>query len=314
MQRSLSHGLLVLDKPGGVTSRSAVDRAQQWFPPGTRIGHTGTLDPLATGVLVLCIGAATRLTEYVQRMEKTYHAGLLLGARSDTDDIDGRVEAVTVAQPPVRECLAACLQGFLGAIEQVPPGHSAARVRGRRAYDLARRGQEVSLRPRRVQIHALDVLAYEYPRLELMVRCGKGTYIRSLARDLGGRLGCGALVEQLRRTRVGPFDVADALSLETERAAALSSLLPLSAAVTELPAVTLQRDEVGRLGCGQTIRLSDSFAFAGLSTAVDEMAVFDETGALVGIAALDCREQSLRPKKVLERPCTEYCGPSTESQ
>src|SRR5207245_2596734 len=143
----LSDGLLVLDKPGGLTSRSAVDRAQQWFPPDTRIGHTGTLDPLATGVLVLCIGVATRLAAYVQRMEKTYRASLRLGARSDTDDIDGSVEAVSVAQPPERERLAACLQGFLGETEQVPPGHSAARVCGRRAYDLARRGHKVSLQP-----------------------------------------------------------------------------------------------------------------------------------------------------------------------
>src|SRR5438067_9262659 len=108
MEAMQFHGLLVLDKPGGLTSRDAVDRAQRWFPPGTRVGHTGTLDPLATGVLVLCVGVATRLVEYVQRMEKTYHAGLLLGARSTTDDADGKVEAAAVGQPPERAQVAAC--------------------------------------------------------------------------------------------------------------------------------------------------------------------------------------------------------------
>src|SRR5437667_521163 len=113
MEAMQFHGLLVLDKPGGLTSRDVVDRAQRWFPPGTRVGHTGTLDPLATGVLVLCVGVATRLVEYVQRMEKTYRAGLLLGARSATDDADGKVEAAAVGQPPERAQVAACLQEFV---------------------------------------------------------------------------------------------------------------------------------------------------------------------------------------------------------
>ena len=138
-------GLLVLDKPGGVTSRDAVDRALHWFPRGTRVGHTGTLDPLATGVLVLCLGAATRLAEYVQRMSKTYRAGVRLGARSDTDDADGAVTAVDGAAPDAA-ALAAALAGFVGAIDQTPPAFSAAKVAGRRAYDLARQGQEVDLR------------------------------------------------------------------------------------------------------------------------------------------------------------------------
>src|SRR5262249_10467835 len=161
-----------------------------------------------------CVGVATRLTEYVQGMGKTYHAGLLLGARSTTDDADGEVSTVVVERPPERDQMAACLQEFLGEIEQVPPAHSAARISGRRAYAVARRGEDVSLAPRRVRIDAIDLLAYEYPRLDVVVRCGKGTYVRSLARDLGERLGCGALVAQLRRTQVGPFGLAEALSLE----------------------------------------------------------------------------------------------------
>src|SRR5260370_20272889 len=126
MNPALSHGLMVLDKPAGPTSRDLVDRAQRWFPRGTRLGHAGPLDPLATGVLVLCVGVATRLVEYVQRMEKTYRAGLRLGARSTTDDIDGSVQAVAVGQPPDSARLTTCLQEFVGEIEQVPPAHSPA--------------------------------------------------------------------------------------------------------------------------------------------------------------------------------------------
>src|SRR5665213_2236680 len=144
-------GLLVLDKPGGVTSRDAVDAALRWFPPRTRMGHTGTLDPLATGVLVLCLGAATRLAEYVQRMGKTYRTELRLGARSDTDDADGVITS-TAAAAPDAETVAASLSGFVGAIEQTPPAYSAAKVAGRRAYDLARQGREVNLRSRIVHI------------------------------------------------------------------------------------------------------------------------------------------------------------------
>src|SRR4051794_13974295 len=230
--------LLVLDKPGGMTSRDAVDRALRWFPRGTRVGHTGTLDPLATGVLVLCVGSATRLTEYVQQMEKTYHTTVRLGARSDTDDADGTVTPVEEAVAPTREQLEACLQGFLGEIEQVPPAFSAAKVMGRRAYDLARRGEEVTLQPRKVQVYGIDVRRYEYPEVDLEVRCGKGTYIRSLARDLGQRLGCGGLVQVLRRTRVGPFDAADAVPLDADPETVRSRLLPTTTAVAELPWVT----------------------------------------------------------------------------
>src|SRR5207245_9858668 len=143
------HGLLVIDKPGGLTSRDVVNRLQRWFPPRTRIGHTGTLDPLATGVLVICVGTATRLTEYVQRMDKTYDVRIHRGARSDTDDADGAIkESEYAGAPPDRATLGERLQQFIGAIEQVPPNYSAAHVGGRRAYDLVRRRQQVDLAPR----------------------------------------------------------------------------------------------------------------------------------------------------------------------
>ena len=197
MQRPGFDGLLVLDKPARLTSRDAVNRALGWFPRGIRIGHTGTLDPLATGVLVLCASAARRgLTEYVQAMPKTYRAAIKLDAASDTDDADGIRTPIPVATPPTCADIEQALGSFLGTIEQVPPKFSAARVTGRRAYDLARQGREVSLTPRTVTIHAIDVLAYAYPDLDIHVRCGKGTYIRSL----GARPGAQA---RLRRLHLG---------------------------------------------------------------------------------------------------------------
>jgi tRNA pseudouridine55 synthase len=287
-----NHGLLVLDKPGGMTSRDAVDRAQRWFPRGTRIGHTGTLDPLATGVLVLCVGSATRLTEYVQRMAKTYRTRVLLGARSDTDDADGTILSVKGARAPEREEVLRTLAEFVGDIDQLPPAYSAAKLGGRRAYDLARQGDEVRLQPRRVQVHGIDMLAFDYPRLELEVRCGKGTYIRSLARDLGERLGCGALVETLRRTRVGRFEAQDAIGLETDAATARSRLLPMAAAVTELPHLVLDPAAARRLRQGQEVCLSGPIADL-------EVAVVDDDGYLVAIAEVDRERQMLRPVKVL---------------
>jgi tRNA pseudouridine55 synthase len=299
MTPSPFHGLLVLDKPGGLTSRDAVDRALRWFPRGTRVGHTGTLDPLATGVLVLCVGSATRLTEYVQDMPKRYQTVLRLGARSDTDDADGTVTPVGGAVPPDREAVARALQGFVGVIDQVPPAFSAAKVTGQRAYDLARRGAEVSLQARRVQIYGIDLLTYDYPRLEMTVHCGKGTYIRALARDLGERLGCGAYVEVLRRTSVGPFQAADAVLLDGDAATARARLLPLAAAVAGLPCLTLEEGEAARLRQGQGIPLRDSLNRAVKMEGSQEVAVFDAAGNLVAVAAVDRARRLLRPTKVL---------------
>jgi tRNA pseudouridine55 synthase len=293
-----AHGLLVLDKPAGITSRDAVDQAQRWFARGTRIGHTGTLDPLATGVLVLCVGVATRLTEYVQDMGKTYRAGVLLGARSGTDDAEGAVVSLEVARPPDLGAVHAGLETFLGDIEQVPPAYSAARVSGRRAYDLARRGEEVALRPRKVRIDGIDVLAYAWPRLELEIRCGKGTYIRSLARDLGERLGCGGLIETLRRTRVGPFTVADAVPLDAVPAAALQRLQPPAAAVAELPRVEVTAVEAARLRQGQQARL-DRIGPGLKAPPEGEVAVFAPGAVFVGVARLNGPTRLLKPVKIL---------------
>jgi tRNA pseudouridine55 synthase len=295
MKSSLFHGLLVLDKPPGLTSRDAVDRALGWFPPGTRAGHTGTLDPLATGVLVLCIGSATRLTEYVQEMPKVYRTTLRLGARSDTDDADGTITPVDDTVSPSKETVERTLQEFVGTLEQVPPAFSAAKVTGRRAYDLARRGAEVSLRARQVHVYGIQMLAYNYPHLELEIHCGKGTYIRSLARDLGERLGCGAYVEVLRRTSVGPFRDTGALSLDADAATARARLLPIAAALAGLPRYTADEREAARLRQGQAIPCRNQPVPASES---EEVAIFDAAGNLVAIAGVDLGRRLLRPAKV----------------
>lgn len=295
--RPSHHGFLILDKPAGLTSRDVVNRVQRWFPRGTRIGHTGTLDPSATGVLVIGVGQATRLTEYVQDMDKTYESVFRLGERSDTDDADGTVVAVPDAPIPNRETLVNALAGFVGASEQIPPAFSAAKVSGRRAYDLARKGHAVALAARRIEIYGIDVLAYDYPRLRVEVRCGKGTYIRSLARDLGNRLKCGALVEGLRRTAIGPFTVSAAINLEVAPESGRSHLLPVAAAVARLPQISLGNSDVVRLRQGKTIALSSLPAIAESQDIA--IAVFSEDNQLMAIGKLNQAERSLIPRKVL---------------
>jgi tRNA pseudouridine55 synthase len=297
MRPQKSHGLLVIDKPSGMTSRAVVNRVQRWFPRGTRIGHTGTLDPLATGVLVLCVGVATRLVEYVQAMPKSYQAGLLLGAQSDTDDMEGSVTQVDVEQVPDLPAIDAGLQSFVGEVDQVPPNFSAVKLTGRRACDLARRGRVVTLQPRKVTIYGIDILYFDYPRLEVEVRCGKGTYIRSLARDLGDKLGCGALIETLRRTRVGPFIVEDALPLDVGDAVARARLLPVEAAVSELPRVVVDQETASALGHGRGVEWTGEDHIRAGACAI--CAVFDTDGQLIGVGTWDGAARRLTPTKVV---------------
>jgi tRNA pseudouridine55 synthase len=226
-------------------------------------------------------------------MGKTYRTTLRLGAVSDTDDADGTITATSDRVAPDRQAIEKALAEFMGAQEQVPPAFSAAKVAGRRAHELARRGQEVQLQSRTVHIHGIGLLAYDYPRLELEIRCGKGTYIRSLARDLGQRLGCGALVQTLRRTEVGPFRADGALTLEADRATAQAALLPLGAAVSELPRINVTCQEAVLLRRGMVIPWKEDGAE---DTAI---AVFDELEKLVAIVQRDAQQNVLRPEKVI---------------
>ena len=292
------HGLLVLDKPTGITSRAALDRAAGWFPRQTRIGHAGTLDPLASGVLVLCLGKATRLVEFVQDLPKAYRARVLLGARSDTDDADGVCVAVPDARVPELTEIRQTLDSFIGTIPQVPPKFSAARHEGKRAYKLARRQREFELAPRPVQIQRIDIEAYVYPHLDLTVECGKGTYIRSLARDLGERLTCGGLIAALRRTRIGGFEEKDALSIEAERAEAMQKLLPIGAAVAHLPKLTLTDQLITRLRQGQRLAQTDISDFPVAHSC--ELAAFDSAGELALIVRFEQELARISPIKVMQ--------------
>ncbi len=203
-------GVLNLYKPAGVTSRDVVNIVQRLVPPN-KVGHAGTLDPMATGVLLVCVGAATRLVSILQQAPKTYRAEFRFGQRSDTDDNTGRIQCVSGAEPVPKEHVEAVLWDFCGIVEQRPPAYSAIRIDGRRAYSLARQGQDVALPSRQVRIDSIEILEFLWPDITVRIRCGSGTYIRSIARDLGDRLECGGLMTALERIQIGDFTAADAV-------------------------------------------------------------------------------------------------------
>jgi tRNA pseudouridine55 synthase len=271
-------GIVNLHKPTGLTSRQATDRVKRCVKPA-KTGHAGTLDPLASGVLVVCVGAATRLIEYVQAMPKRYTGTFLLGRESDTEDIEGDVRMLDAPPVPSAAGLAAAVARLTGEIEQRPPAYSALKIGGRRAYDLARAGQPVELAPRRIMIHSLEVTRYDYPELVLDVRCGSGTYIRSLGRDLAHALGTGAVMSALVRTEIGAFRLEDAVlpdELNAERIA--EQMLPPVAALAALPVLHVSDEELARLRRGLPISRSDA-------SGGGEAAAVDREGRLAAIVA-----------------------------
>jgi len=290
------HGILVVDKPSGMTSRSVVDVIARAVPYA-KVGHSGTLDPLASGILIICVGAATRLVEAVQRFSKGYRTVIHLGARSDTLDADGRIEAL--ASPPIPSAaeIARVLPSLSGRALQQPPDYSALKVKGKRAYDLARAGHQVELAPRLVRIDLIEVLSYEWPRLALEIECASGTYIRSIARDAGDLLGCGGYVETLVRTRVGPFSLEAAVSLEalSDADAIRRYLRPASEAVPDLPRVVLSPSQVEAVGLGRRLSTAD---LAALAETAGEVALLSEDGELVALADSNPHEGWIQPRKV----------------
>lgn len=270
-------GLLNLAKPAGVTSRDVVNRVQRLVKPH-KVGHAGTLDPLASGVLVLCLGPATRLIEYVQRMPKRYLGTFLLGRQSDTEDIEGNVTEVENPPIPSEVDIRALLPPFIGKIEQMPPAFSALKVEGRRAYDLARRGETPDLKPRPIVVHSLDLVAYSYPQLLLDVRCGSGTYIRSLGRDISRALGTEAVMSALVRTEIGPFLLSEAQDGNdiTPQSIDRAFRSPLSA-LGDMPQITLTPHEEAFLRNGRQIERP------GEATARGEIAALTSAGRLLAI-------------------------------
>ncbi|VTS05079.1 tRNA pseudouridine(55) synthase TruB [Tuwongella immobilis] len=294
-------GILVLDKPTGMTSRDAVNRVHGQLPRRTKIGHTGTLDPLATGVLVLCLDQATRLVEYVQEMDKVYTATIRLGARSDSDDADGTIALVDDAVMPTREQIEATLAEFHGTIDQTPPAFSAAKVAGKRAYALARRGEEVALAAKPVRIDAILITRFEPPLLEVTVRCGKGTYIRSLARDIGDRLGCGGMIEALRRTAIGPFTEATAIDLDADMTTVRAAVQPMHRILGHLPDMHVTPQQALDLRNGQFL-----FGLTHQPTGT-EFALF-QGDEFIGIGRIG-EQQELRPFKMFHASPAERVAP-----
>jgi tRNA pseudouridine55 synthase len=246
-------GILNINKPPGMSSRQAVDLVKRLVRPA-KVGHAGTLDPLATGVLVVCIGKATRLIEFVQQMPKRYRATFLLGRTSPTDDIEAELTELAGAPIPSRAQVERACEQFRGLIEQRPPAFSAIKVAGRRAYDLARGGKAVELAPRPVTVYELAVLQYEYPRLTLDVHCGAGTYIRSLGRDLAQSLGTGAVMSELARRAIGPFTLERSIDPRQLAPAELAAAIqPPQVALADFPTIVLNEREIELLSHGRSL-------------------------------------------------------------
>lgn len=247
-------GILLIDKPGGITSHDAVARVRRLLDE-RRIGHAGTLDPMATGLLVLVLGQATRLASLLTGHDKTYDATVRLGQATTTDDAEGTPVGEAATTWPTDDEVAAALDGFRGTFAQRPPAHSAKKVGGARAYTLARQNKPVDLAPVDVTVHALTMNGREGADIRLRVRASAGFYVRSLARDLGVRLGCGAHLAALRRVGSGSFDVADAWTLSAAEAAGAEvvagRLIEPAAALPDLPAVAVTAEGLRRVGHGQ---------------------------------------------------------------
>jgi tRNA pseudouridine55 synthase len=278
-----------------MTSRAVVDQVVR-LVGRAKVGHAGTLDPLASGVLVVCVGPTTRLVEEIQGLPKSYRTVVRLGARSDTLDADGQIEVQEDPPVPSRDDVAAAVAPLLGDVDQIPPEYSALKIGGRRAYDLARAGRSFDLAPRRVRIDRIEVLRYEWPRLELEIDCGSGTYIRSVARDIGEALGCGGLVEVLIRNRIGPFTLDDAVDPARISAGSLPGLLrPAIEAVAERPRLVLDPGQLTAVAAGRRLP-ADTAVLAGIPPG--SIALVDADGRLVALAEADPAGGWIQPRKV----------------
>ena len=296
-------GILNVDKPEGITSFRVVSLVRR-LSGVRKVGHAGTLDPLATGVLLVCIGQAARVSEYLMELPKTYRGMVRLGVATDTFDADGKPVFEGDAGSVDEAALLAALAALAQQEEQVPPAYSAVKVGGTPAHRLARAGRPVNLRPRRTSIERIDLLSFQPPLVEIEVRCGKGTYIRTLADDLGRRLGCGGHLVALRRTAVGPFDVEEAVSLERLEAAFAEGawqelLLPLDYGLGHIPAVYLEMEAEKDVWHGCPLP-GDSPVFKRLQGAADgqRCRAYGEDGSFVGILRYDSEAGLWRPQKV----------------
>jgi len=297
------HGILNLDKPTGWTSHDVVAKVRRLL--GIRkVGHAGTLDPLATGVLVVCVGNATRVVEYLVKGQKVYRATARLGIDTDTYDADGDVIAEMPLPTLSRQDLTQALAAFVGDIQQIPPTYSAIKQNGIPVYRKARRGETVKLNPRPVTIYRIDLLDWQSPDLTIEVTCGAGTYIRSLTHDLGQMLGCGAVLTALTRLRSGSFILEDAINLETlakavETGQVTQYLHPLRSALAGLTPVAVDSTAAAQIAHGQAVPCSTPPETATGYALGPE-------GNVLAILAYDARRSLWRPRKVFvtsDEPC-----------
>lgn len=258
------NGVILLDKPTGISSNTAVQIVKRLFN-ANKVGHTGSLDPLASGMLPLCLGEATKVSSFLLDADKHYRVLIRLGQRTDTADAEGEVIETRPVEAYGEARVREVLERFIGDIEQIPPMYSALKHEGQRLYKLAREGKEVERKPRPVTIYSLDLLRYADDEIAFDVRCSKGTYVRTLAEDIGEALGCGAFVEELRRVSVAPYDnqamisVDDLEDLSCEGFDALDAkLLPIDTAIRDWPEIRLNADSAYYLRQGQPIQVAKS--------------------------------------------------------
>ncbi len=272
-------GVLPINKPAGCSSRVVVDRIQRLVGQ-ERVGHTGTLDPMATGVLLMAIGSATRLVEFSHELEKSYRATFELGKTSDTLDVTGEVTVVESVNHvhPTTEQICAELSKWQGLVQQVPPNFSALVVDGRRAYKMARKGVEFDLASREVAIRKLELVDYDYPFIKLDIDCGSGTYVRSIGRDVAAGLGTAAIMTELTRTRIGPFSLSDCVVARNlyNRVEVSQHLFPAQRLVHDWPTITLTDEQAFELRNGAPLTIDH---------AIDptRYAALDQRGDLVGL-------------------------------
>lgn len=283
-------GLLNINKPANWTSRDAVNRLQKLLA-FKKIGHAGTLDPMATGVLVMLIGPATRLTEFVQRQRKFYRAGVRFGLTSTTDDIWGECQTVA-AREFDRQELQSVVSQFVGQIQQVPPRVSAVKIAGKRAYQRARAGEQFEVKPRHVHVYSIEIVSFEYPNCVLQIECGSGTYIRSIARDIGAKLCSPAVMSSLERTRIGNFPVQHALDFESlqkqenARELLLENTLPTRQAISDIELIAIDESGISALEFGRKLALNSE---------QPELAVADQDGELLAVMSR-CQNGLYRPR------------------
>jgi tRNA pseudouridine55 synthase len=280
------NGMLLVDKPTGMTSHDVVDRLRR-LTGQRRIGHIGTLDPLAEGLLGICLGDATRISRFLVGLDKVYRGTIDLGGMSSTYDAEGDITLVDRPVPETAEEIREAMKGQVGTQIQLPPPYSAVKVNGRKLYDYARAGEAAPQKPRTVRVHRFELLRYDPPQAHFETKVGSGTYVRSMAHDLGLTLGCGGYLSHLRRAAIGAFSVDAAVGLdllEMEPDLLASRVLRIAEALAHMPKITIQPAAERALLHGRSFRIDDILEFDGILVPGSPVLVLDTAGRALSIA------------------------------